>query len=104
MLNFLTDIVEVQAASRSGATEAYSVSYATSEASALGRVVPIRGKELLSILGGIPERETAELYLHPDISIEPGYRVVHNSITYEVLTTEDWGTFKRCLIRRLEST
>lgn len=104
MPSLLTEVVEVQSPTESGTTAAFSITYATSEATAPARLVPLRGKEMLSILGGIPDREHAELYVHGDVTIDSGYRVVHNSITWEVVTAEDYGDYIRCLVRRKGST
>jgi hypothetical protein len=104
MLGLFSDICAIQSNADSATTGQLSVTYTQTEATAICYFKPIRSKELITMFGGIPTSEHCELFMHPIHTIAPGYRVVKDSVTYEVLTSEVYSTHTRCLIRRLEST
>ena len=100
-----TEVATIQAPTRSATTGQYSVSYADDETDAQVRFVPLRGRAILTNLGAIPA-ETSECFVAGHHTIAPGYRIVYNSITYEVMSVETYGpkdvpSHHVCIVKRL---
>ena len=102
----LTQIATIQSAARSATTGQFSITIASDNTDAQVRIVPLKGVAVLSALGQIPTREHFEILVDGAHTIAPGYRVVHNSVTYEVLTVQTFGdhnspSHHQCIARRL---
>jgi len=105
VLALLDKIGTLKAPSRSATTSQFSVSYATETSDVRVRLAPMRGRSMLTALGGIPSGEFFEAFIDGNITAAPGYELVVNSVTYVVKSVETYGddispTFHRCLVQR----
>lgn len=108
MIELLDKIGTLQAPVATGTTSQYSVSYPATVSNARIGIFPLNQTQLLGVLGSIPA-ETYQGYIDGKHTVVMGHLVVHNSITYKVLSIETHGphlapTFHKVMLQRMAST
>lgn len=110
MRELLTDTATIKRGSRTGTDSQYNVSFANDETDAMVKLLPVSQSRVFSSLGQIPTG-TYVLWVDGKHTIQPGDRVVMNSVTYDVEEVEthflghiaiNW--FHECLVTRKQST
>ena len=89
MFSLLQHVLTLQAPTETGTTVQLSTSYATTEATILGRINPVKTKAIVTATGQLPV-ELYEFTIGKPVTIDIGYRILYNGGTYEVQTLEDW--------------
>lgn len=108
MRELLTEVATLQAPSATAATSQFSVSYPTTVSNVRCRILPVNQTRLLGALGNIAA-ETFQAWIDGIKTVMIGSLLVHNSITYEVLSVESWGNYlfpnvHKVLLKRRMST
>lgn len=108
MRELLNQVGTLTAPVATAVTSQYSVSYPTDTSNVQCRILPLNQTQILASLGNIPT-ETFQGWIDGRHTVNVGYRLTHNSITYEVLSVETHGphlapTLHKVLLRRLMST
>lgn len=109
MRELLDQIGTVQSSAVSATTSQFTVTHSNAETSAQMRLLPLSQSSMLGTLGANIPTETFQLWIDAQITVHPGYVVTLNSVTYQVISVETYGTFEapdyhKCLVQRMMST